>query len=260
MSGHIENIKRLLDEKLLLYNGEAFILDDPIQVVHQYSKKPDQELAAWFTATFAWGNRQTVIKKSKSLLAMMDNRPYDFIRNHQPIDLKPLLSFVHRTFNATDLLFFINRFKVWYQQNDSLEGLFAIPPHAPNVKEGLINFYNWVFEGEYPERSRKHVSTPASGSACKRLNMFLRWMVRKDDWGVDLGLWKSIQPAQLVIPLDVHVANVAQRLGLITTTKVNWYTAEALTNYLKQLDAEDPIKYDLALYTMGKIERLKYKH
>lgn len=208
----------------------------------------------FFSATLAWGQRVTILNKCKELINLLDNSPYDFIVNHREADLKRFLNFKHRTFNPTDTLYFIHFFKTFYSQHNSLEEGFAIGLNSTskNVEVGLNNFQKlFCALPEFPARTRKHISSPESKSACKRLNMFLRWMVRKDDKGVDFGLWKKIKPAQLICPCDVHVDRVARRLGLITRKQTDWQTAVELTERLKEFDSKDPVKYDFALFGLG---------
>lgn len=250
-------LRKLLDERVMLYDTPAFIPADPISIPHRFTKKQDIEIAGFFAATLAWGIRTTIINNCTRLMNWMDNAPHEFILHHQPEDLKQMLGFAHRTFNATDLLYFIETLQRHYQQYNSLEDAF-VPQDTfeeDNVGPALIHFHNYFFFGEHPERTRKHVSTPARGSACKRLCMFLRWMVRKDEAGVDFGIWKKISPAQLVCPLDVHVARVAHRLGLIPEEKANWRSALELTNTLRQWRPQDPTVYDYALFGLGAEER-----
>ncbi len=263
-------LKQFLDNRILLYNTPAFISADPISIPHRFSKKQDIEIAGFFAATLAWGNRTTIINNCMRLMAWMDGAPYDFILNHQPEDLKPMLGFAHRTFNATDLLYFFETLQRHYQQHDSLEDAFTIgfsqSPDTLNPRlqpgesrwdahQAFTAFHNYFFTGEYPERTRKHISTPARGSACKRLCMYLRWMVRKDENGVDFGIWKKISPAQLICPLDVHVARVAHRLGLTTRTNADWRSAIEVTETLRRWRPDDPAVYDYALFGLGAEER-----
>jgi uncharacterized protein (TIGR02757 family) len=252
------SLKSLLDERVALYNTPAFIPADPISIPHRFAKKQDIEIAGFFAATLAWGRRSTIIANCMRLMHWTNDEPYDFILHHEPEDLKKMLGFAHRTFNATDLLFFIERLQQHYRQYESLEDAFVADRALDEADIGpaLVHFQNYFFEGEHPERTRKHVSTPARGSACKRLCMFLRWMVRKDDAGVDFGIWNKISPAQLVMPMDVHVARVAHRLGLIAEEKANWRNALELTNALRQWRPEDPAAYDFALFGLGAEERL----
>lgn len=259
MKSSSDNIKYLLDEKLLIYNTSNFIADDPICIPHKYTKKQDIEISGFFAATIAWGNRTSIINSANRLMHIMDNAPYDFILHHTDNDLKKCLGFVHRTFNATDLLYFIEVLHHNYVKHDSLEDAF-VPDDTyiyEDVGNALRTFYNNFFAGEHPERTRKHVATPDRNSACKRLNMYLRWMVRTDNSGVDFGLWKKIKPYQLVCPVDVHVARVSHRIGITDSEKADWKNAIAITEYLRTLDADDPVKYDFSLFSLGAAERLR---
>lgn len=253
-----QSLKRFLDEKIVHYNRPEFIATDPISIPHRFLKKQDIEIAGFFAATLAWGNRTSIINSCTKLLAWMDNAPFDFILNHQPEDLNVMLGFAHRTFNATDLLYFIEVLRGHYRNQSSLESAFFPSGNdgQNSVENGLVHFHNYFFEGEYPQRTRKHVSTPARNSACKRLCMFLRWMVRQDEAGVDFGIWDRLSPSALVCPLDVHVARVSSRLGLISRNKADWRAALELTNLLRRWRPEDPAIYDFALFGLGMAERL----
>lgn len=253
----IKALKNLLDEKVRLYNQPSFIKGDPIVVPHQFSKRQDIEIAGLFAAVLAWGNRTSIINSTNKIMQWMDDAPHDFVVNHQDTDLKNMLSFAHRTFNATDLLYFIYFLQFHYRQCNSLEDAFV--PEASykheTVEQALIHFHNYFFSIEHPERTRKHIATPARKSACKRINMYLRWMVRTDNHGVDFGIWKKISPRQLVCPLDVHVGRVAFRLRLIRNEKSDWQNALSLTQSLRELNPEDPAVYDYALFGLGAEER-----
>ena len=256
------DLKKYLDKKVDEYNQPFFIQDDPISIPHLFTKKQDIEIAGFFAAIFAWGNRTTIINKSKELFALMDNAPYDFCLNEDSTRLKKLLLFKHRTFNATDLLYFIEFLKYHYSSNDSLESAFikgaskASPPGGGLVGASLNNFYTYFFSLEdAPPRTQKHIASPEKNSTCKRLNMFLRWMVRNDNKGVDFGIWKNISPSQLICPIDVHVARVARHFNLLQRKQTDWQTALELTSYLRTLDAADPAKYDFALFGMGVSEK-----
>ena len=252
------NLKEFLDEMVERYNQPDFIAFDPICIPHQFSKKQDIEIAGFFAAILAWGQRKTIINKCKELMAMMDNAPYDFMINHQEQDLKPFLHFKHRTFNDIDTLYFIDFFSRFYSKHASLEEAFCIGwSDSKNIMSVLLtNFHEVFFESpDSPLRTRKHIATPNKNSACKRINMFLRWMVRNDEKGVDFGLWKKIKPYQLICPCDLHVDRVARKLGLITRKQTDWLTAMELTTRLRQFDPEDPIKYDFALFGLGLAER-----
>lgn len=249
-----QTLKDFLDEKAALYNQPGFIPNDPVAIPHQFSIKQDIEISGFFAATLGWGRRSMILKKCRELLNRMDNAPYQFMLQHQEEDLKQLLGFCHRTFNDTDLLYFVHFLAWYYQQYDSLEEAFyrGMSSDSDSVETGLKNFHALFFSlSDAPQRTRKHVATPARNSACKRLNMYLRWMVRQDDKGVDFGLWHKISPAQLVCPCDVHVERVARSLGLITRTDSSWKTAMELTIHLRNFDPQDPVKYDFALFGLG---------
>lgn len=255
-----EAIKKILDQKVKQYNQKSFIEKDPICIPHLFQKQQDIEIAAFFAAIFAWGNRTTIINKSKELMQKMDNAPHVFCLTHQPKDLKRLFGFKHRTFNDTDLLYCITFLKTHYQNNDSLETAFfkdyQTGKRIYTVEEGLQNFQSYFMSMEdAPQRTRKHISSPAAGSTCKRLNMFLRWMIRKDHTGVDFGIWKSIAPSELIIPIDVHVARIARTLGILNRPQTDWQAALELTKYCRTLDSKDPVKYDFALFSLGVIEK-----
>lgn len=254
------DLKEFLDKKVAEYNQPSFIKNDPISIPHLFSKKQDIEIAGFFAATFAWGNRTTIIQKSKELMQLMDMSPYDFCLNHNDSDLKKMLSFKHRTFNSTDLLYFIEFFKMHYSGNDSLETAFSkwITKKEKTVENALVGFHHYFFSLEHiPVRTKKHIATPEKGSSCKRINMFLRWMVRTDNKGVDFGIWKNISPSQLVCPIDLHVARVAKRLNILKRKQPDWQAALELTDYLRKLDKDDPVKYDLALFGLGSMEKYK---
>lgn len=253
-----EELKSFLDHKVKEYNQPGFIENDPVSIPHQYTLKQDIEITGLWASVLAWGQRVTIINKCNELFKMMDNAPYDFVLNHKESDLKMFETFKHRTFNATDTLYFISYFKSYYTKYDSLEDAFIIGMDSSNetVEQGLINFHNQFFDlPDYPSRTRKHVATPARASACKRLNMYLRWMVRKDDCGVDFGLWNRLSAGQLVCPCDLHVDRVARKLGLIERKQTDWKTALELTGNLRAMDPKDPVKYDFALFGLGVEEK-----
>lgn len=254
------NIKKFLDKKVKEYNQPGFIANDPVCIPHLFTQKQDIEIMGFIASILAWGQRKTIINKCKELIDRMGGTPYFFVMNHNDDDLKNLLGFKHRTFNDTDLLYFIAFFRYHYERFDSLEDAFLIgqekvKPKAIAIEKALDNFKSYFFSlPDYPIRTRKHVSSPMQKSSCKRLNMFLRWMVRVDDNGVDFGIWNRIAPSQLICPCDVHVERVARKFQLITLDKVNWKTAVELTANLALLDARDPVKYDFALFGLG-VER-----
>jgi uncharacterized protein (TIGR02757 family) len=248
------SLKIALDRQADIYNRPVFIESDPISIPHAYKKKQDIEIAGFFAAIFAWGNRTTIINKSRELMALMNHSPHDFVRYHQPSDLKKMMSFKHRTFNTTDLLYFIDFFHHHYTNHDSLETAFTrgLNKKDPTTENALNGFYDYFFSlPDVPDRTRKHIAAPEKKASCKRLNMYLRWMVRNDQRGVDFGIWKKIRPDQLVMPLDVHVIRVARSLQLLSEKQPDWKAAVALTNTLKQFDPRDPVKYDFALFGSG---------
>jgi uncharacterized protein (TIGR02757 family) len=252
------HIKSFLDSKVELYNQPSFIPSDPICIPHLFSKQQDIEIMGFFAAIFAWGQRVTIINKCKDLIQRMDNAPHDFVLHHTSKELKQLLHFKHRTFNDTDLLYFISFFKQWYQNNNSLETAFSnhINPKDQTIENGLIGFRQLFFsDKDHLPRTYKHISSPLQNSACKRINMYLRWMVRKDKHGVDFGLWSTIKPSQLMCPLDVHVQRVALKLNILQRPQSDWKAVEELTQNLRILDPKDPIKYDFALFGLGVMEK-----
>jgi uncharacterized protein (TIGR02757 family) len=268
----ITDIKSFLDAKVYQYNRPEFIQNDPIVIPHQFTLKQDIEIMGFWAATLAWGQRVTIINKCRELIKLMDGAPYDFIINHEEPDLKKLLSFKHRTFNDIDTLYFISFFKYHYQQFDSLEDAFLPPSPLKGENElvlrqtsapplggwgGALDLFRSYFFSlpDFPHRTKKHVSSPSQKSTCKRLNMFLRWMVRKDDAGVDFGIWNRISPADLICPCDLHVDRIARKLKLITRKQTDWQTALELTDHLRQFDPTDPVKYDFALFGLGMEER-----
>lgn len=251
------SLVRFFDEKVAAYNQPSFIAADPICIPHLFTRQADIEIAGFFAALFAWGNRTTIIQKSKELMQLMDMAPHQFVLQHQPADLRRLAHFKHRTFQADDLFYFLYFLQQHYQQHASLEPAFVqgMQPADDTVENGLIYFKQYFFSYEHLRRTQKHISSPATHSSCKRLNMYLRWMVRQDNAGVDFGLWTNIRPSQLVCPLDVHVARVAKRFNLLQRRYTDWEAALELTSYLRKLDASDPVKYDFALFGLGVIEK-----
>ncbi len=253
-----EKLVAFLNQKVKLYNRPSFIAADPICVPHRFSIKQDIEIAGFFASIFAWGNRTTIINKTTELMGLMDNAPHQFCLNHSDKDLKTLLSFKHRTFNATDLLYFVSFFKMHYAAHPSLETAFTMGMEKADedVENGLNHFYTYFFSlADVPKRSLKHIACPMKNSACKRINMYLRWMVRRDKCGVDFGIWKNISPAQLIIPLDVHVARVARSFNLLQRKQTDWLAAKELTERMKQLNSKDPAVYDFALFALGVLEK-----
>jgi uncharacterized protein (TIGR02757 family) len=247
-----------LNKKAEEYNTEAFIEADPISIPHLFSKKQDIEIAGFFAAVFAWGNRKMIIGKCKELMQRMDNNPYEFCLHLNAEGLKGLMGFKHRTFNDTDLLYFVEFLHQHYSKHDTLETAFSqwMSPTDITIENALNGFHRYFFSlPDAPARTQKHIAAPFKNSACKRLNMFLRWMVRRDNCGVDFGIWQHIFPAQLVCPIDLHVARVAKRFQLLTRPQTDWLAALELTDNLRKFDKEDPAKYDFALFGLGVIEK-----
>ena len=252
---HKVDLKEFLDQKVATYNNPKFIDSDPIQIPHLFSKKEDIEIAGFLTATIAWGNRKMIINNSKKLMELLEHSPYDFILNHQESDLERFHSFVHRTYNSIDAIQFIKSLNHIYTMHNGLEDVFTIKDHSNNYKTAISGFKQLFFEIPHQQRTQKHVSDPLKGSAAKRINMFLRWMVRNDNCGVDFGIWKTHNPAHLSCPLDVHSGNVARKLGLINRKQNDWKALNELDTNLRILDKNDPSKYDFALFGLGVFEK-----
>ncbi len=258
----ISDLKKFLDRKVIEFNNPSFINGDPVCIPHLFTKKQDIEIAGFFAATFAWGIRKTIITKCKLLMQLMDNSPYDFCISHSDNDLKRLERYNHRTFNDTDLLYFISFLKYHYSNNYSLESAFFSDSalkqsnNSHIIEDSLNYFYQYFFSLEaVPQRTKKHIASPQKNSSCKRLNMFLRWMVRNDTEGVDFGIWEKISPLQLICPLDVHVSRVAKYFNLLKRKQTDWLAAIELTEALKKMDKNDPVKYDFALFGLGVLEK-----
>ena len=248
------DLKEFLDAKVTQYNNPKFIESDPIQIPHQFHKKEDIEIAGFLTATIAWGNRKSIINNACRLMLLLDNAPHDFVINHQESDLEKLLPFVHRTFNGNDCIQFIKCLKHIYLNHSGLENLFLKHAKKESLQIAISKFKTIFFEIEHLPRTQKHISDPLKNSAAKRINMFLRWMVRNDNAGVDFGIWKNLSPTQLSCPLDVHSGNVARKLGLLTRKQNDAKALLELDTALRQLDKNDPVKYDFALFGLGVFE------
>jgi uncharacterized protein (TIGR02757 family) len=254
-SQHLEGLKYFLDSKSDQFNRPEFIETDPVSIPHRFKKKQDIEISGLIAAVLAWGQRVTIINKSGEFLKRMDNSPHDFVVHSKLSDLKNFSDFKHRTFNGIDAKYFVEFLSRFYKDNESLETAFDVSLDDEHVGRGLQNFHRFFFSlKNFPPRTKKHISTPERKSACKRLNMYLRWMVRNDNKGVDFGIWKDISPAQLICPCDLHVERVARKLKLISRKQMDWQTALELTTNLKKLDALDPVKYDFALFGLGVME------
>ncbi|MEO9892662.1 TIGR02757 family protein [Aurantibacter sp.] len=250
-----KELKEFLDAKVEQYNKPKYLESDPIQIPHRFSKKEDIEISGFLTATIAWGNRKSIITNANKLMDKLGNSPYDFIINHEEKDLENLQGFVHRTFNAEDLTFFISSLKNIYKNHNGLEAAFSIGIEENSVQPAISNFKKLFFELPHQSRTTKHVGDPLKGSAAKRLNMFLRWMVRDNSTKVDFGLWKSILSSQLSCPLDVHSGNVARKLNLLTRKQNDAKALAELDYNLRKLDPHDPVKYDFALFGLGVFEK-----
>lgn len=242
----LELVRELLDEKTVEYNRRDFIQDDPIQIPHRFSRKEDIEISGLLAATIAWGNRKSIINSASSLMERMDHAPYQFITDHTEADLNVFKGFVHRTFNADDARWFVQGLQYIYSEKGGLENVF----NHPSALEGIEAFREAMFTMPHAPRSEKHIASPMKGSSAKRLNMYLRWMVRQDTDGVDFGLW-DFPPAQLMVPLDVHTGRVARELGILKRKQNDWKAVEELMEILRKFDPDDPVKYDLALFGMG---------
>ncbi|GCD78167.1 TIGR02757 family protein [Thermaurantimonas aggregans] len=250
-------LKEFLDQKAHYYESEIFIPDDPVSVPHRFRLKNDIEIAGLLTATISWGNRKSIIKSANFLMQLMDDAPYDFVMHHSPKELKRLSRFVHRTFNAEDALFFVKALHQYYQRFDSLEEAFLPKEGEKDLMEAIARFRQLMLQLQPTTRSGKHIADPSTGSAAKRIHMYLRWMVRSEKGGVDFGLWRSISPALLSCPLDVHTGTTARALGLITRKQNDRRAVEELDKVLRTFDPIDPVKYDFALFGIGMEKKIK---
>lgn len=252
----LSEIKELLDEKYFQFNNTSFIETDPISIPHQFSKKEDIEIASLLVATIAWGQRTSIINNGNKLMRLMNDEPHDFILNFTKKDAARFEGFVHRTFNSTDCVFFLNSLKHIFTKHGGLEAAFStdFSSKETDVKNAITNFRALFLNTEHQSRSEKHISNPSAKSSAKRLCMFLRWMVRKDKHGVDFGIWKSIKSSQLCLPLDLHTGNVSRKLGLLNRNQNDWQAVEEITSVLRTFDKNDPIKYDFSLFGLGAFE------
>lgn len=248
----MEQIKELLDEKYLEYNQPDFIVDDPISIPHLFTMKEDIEIAGFLTALIAWGKRNLIIRSSKRLMEAMDYSPFAFVKDASPPDLEKLCSFVHRTMNSVDVISLVLSLRNVYTYHGGLEGIFKVKDTENKTFHAINQARKLLLEIDtFPERTHKHIASPFAGSSAKRINMFLRWMVRKDNRGVDFGLWDVLSPADLICPLDVHTGNMGRKLGLLSRTQNDWKAALELTESLRGFCLEDPVKYDFALFGLG---------
>jgi len=246
-----EELKEFMDKRVDEFNNPYFIEHDPIQIPHLFSKKEDIEIAGFLAATISWGNRKMIVRNAKRLMELLGCSPYDFIMNHKEKDLQRLEGFVHRTFNSTDLIVFIESLKFVYQSAGGLETIFNEHKTMDSLQPAIHQLRNIFFYPPHPHRTEKHLPDPFKGSAAKRINMFLRWMVRNDGKGVDFGIWKEISPSLLSCPLDIHSGNIARKLGLLTRKQNDAKAVKELDNALRQFDPDDPVKYDFALFGLG---------
>jgi len=247
-------LKSFLDEKVELYNNPNFIESDPIQIPHLFSIKEDIEIAGFLSATIAWGNRKMIIRNSHRMMDLLGNSPYDFIMSHNNDQLEKLNDFVHRTFNGQDFASFIKGLQHIYTNHGGLESVFSRYHENDSIQKSISEFKKAFFEIDHQQRTQKHISDPLNNSAAKRINMYLRWMIRKDNKGVDLGIWKDISPSLLSCPLDVHSGNVARKLGLLKRTQNDAKALAELDTKLREMDKTDPVKYDFALFGLGVFE------
>ena len=247
-------LKDFLDEKVIQYNTLDFIDSDPVQIPHLFSQKEDIEIAGFLSATIAWGNRKMIIQNSHRMLDLMGNAPYDFVMSHNENDLEHLNNFVHRTFNGQDFMGFIKSLQHIYKNHGGLEAVFAQNQEEQSMQKSISEFKKTFFSIPHLPRTQKHISDPLNNSAAKRINMYLRWMVRQDNKGVDLGIWKSIPPAYLSCPLDVHSGNVARKLGILNRKQNDGKALAELDSKLREFDPNDPVKYDFALFGLGVFE------
>lgn len=253
---NLQEIKSFLDEKFDLFNRESFIQTDPIQIPKQFTRKEDIEIAGFLSATIAWGQRPSIIKNGKSLMERMDAQPYEFLVNASDDDLKVFQDFKHRTFNGEDCIFFLRSLRNIYVNHGGLEAVFSKGyQNGGDIKTALVFFRKVFLETDHLQISEKHISNVEKKSAAKRLNMYLRWMVRSDERDVDFGLWKEIPSSALYLPLDVHTGNIGRKLGLLKRKQNDWQAVEEITNQLRSFDPSDPVKYDYALFGLGAFEK-----
>lgn len=250
-----EELKEFLDGKVKQYNKPDFIDLDPIRIPHMYSEKEDIEIAGFLSAAIAWGNRKMIVRNAERMMELMGNSPYDFILNHKDYHLGKLDGFAHRTYNSEDFKYFIKALQYIYRKKNGLEGVFNEFKTSDSLQPAIHQLRNIFFEIPHPSRTEKHISDPDKGSAAKKINMFLRWMVRKDNRGVDFGIWEAISPSILSCPLDVHSGNVARKLGLLTRKQNDAKSVIELDTVLRSFDDKDPVKYDFALFGLGAIEK-----
>jgi uncharacterized protein (TIGR02757 family) len=250
-----DELKDFLDKKVDQYNRVEFITSDPVSIPHQFAIKEDIEIAGFLTATLSWGNRTSIIQRASRLMQLLEQSPYLFIMESGDEDMNRFKQFVHRTFNGNDCTYFISALKNIYIHHGGLESIFnEMILKGFTLKESIIHFRKTFFEFPHLKHAEKHVADPSKNACAKRINMFLRWMIRNDKRGVDFGIWKTIQPSMLFCPLDIHTGNVCRKLGLLTRKANDWKSVEELTRRLRTLDPDDPVKYDFALFGLGIFE------
>lgn len=252
---NLQDLKSFLDDKVKQYNTTAFIEPDPISIPHQYTLKEDIEISGFLAATIAWGNRKMIVKNANRMMDLLGNSPYDFVMNHKEHHLEQFDGFVHRTFNSIDFVCFIKSLQHIYTNHNGLESIFNTHASEESLQPAIHELKKVFFEIPHPSRTTKHVSDPFKGSAAKKINMWLRWLIRDDNSGVDFGIWKNISPSSLSCPLDVHSGNVARKLGLLTRKQNDAKALKELDTSLRLLDVDDPVKYDFALFGLGVFEK-----
>lgn len=246
-----DEFRSYLDQKAEQYNVSDFIADDPIQIPHRFSKKEDIEIAGFLTSIIAWGQRKTIIRNATRLMGLMEDSPHYFLMNLEESELDRFAPFVHRTFNGADCRYFIQRLSEIYRNDGGLEGTLGTLVAQHGAEIGLSKFKAHFFSGEHPHRTQKHLADPLKGSTAKRLNMYLRWMARRDSKGVDFGIWPSVPMSSLSLPLDVHTGRIARQLGLLKRKQNDWKAVAEIDAALREFDPKDPVKYDFALFGMG---------
>jgi len=245
------DLKEFLDEKADFYNCPAFIEFDPISIPHRFVRKEDIEISGFLTATISWGNRKMILRNANRMMELLDHSPYEFIMNSSNNEKEMIKNFVHRTFNSTDLIYFLKALQNIYKYKGGLETIFSTYQTQDSLQPAIHEFRRIFFDLSHEKRTERHVSDPFRGSAAKKLNMYLRWMVRKDDRGVDFGIWKSISPSVLSCPIDVHSGNEARKLGILTRKQNDAKAVSELDRVLRKMDKDDPVRYDFALFGMG---------
>jgi len=248
-------LKEFLDEKAEFYQQKEFIQTDPIIIPHEYEISLDIEISGFLISVISWGNRKSIINSGYKIINLLEYSPYDFIMNHSDQDLKRIKGSIHRTFNSEDLIYFIKSLKNIYTNYNGLEGIISNKKNGNNLQERISIFKKIFFELDSPERTKKHLPDPLNGSAAKRFNMFLRWMVRSNNKGIDFGIWKSISASQLSCPLDIHTGNTARKLGLLKRNQNDSLAVNELDLKLRKMDKNDPVKYDFALFGLGVNEK-----